>query len=90
MAVARLSLGKVEMLCVVGVVMLRDGELGIIRNRVIYCGFRILDREYVTLPTANHYVNTNQLSSRTNSAAVFVSGSRIRDSSNRQPLRQVL
>ncbi len=37
-----------------------------------YCGFRILDREYVTLPTANHYVNTNQRSSRTNSAIHYV------------------
>ncbi len=42
------------------------------RNSFDYCGFRILDREYVTLPTAIHYVNTNQRSSRTNSAIHYV------------------
>ncbi len=31
-----------------------------------------LDREYVALPTANHYVNTNQRSSRTNNAIHYV------------------
>ncbi len=60
LSVARCQLYFVSILCVV-----------FLAHRPLL-RFSYLDREYETLPTANHYTNANQCSSQANSAIHYV------------------
>ncbi len=49
-----------------------DHGKAVVSISLLLSRFSHLDREYETLPTANHYMNANQCSSQTNSAIHYV------------------